>query len=73
MKIRKNLSLDARAVARGEETARRRKVSLSALIETQLFGLPAGEDSDEYWPGSALKPIERPGAPRYEYLKRKHA
>jgi len=73
MKMRKNLSLDAKAVARGEQTARRRKLSLSALIESQLFGLPAEEDDDEYWPGPPLKPITRPGDPRYEYLRRKHA
>jgi hypothetical protein len=37
MKMRKNLLLDERAVARGEQAARERNLSLSALVERHLL------------------------------------
>jgi hypothetical protein len=72
MKLRKNLTLDAKAVARGERAAAQRKLSLSALIEKQLLSLPAEADEDEYWPGPAGAMLERPGDPRTAYLKAKY-
>ncbi len=73
MKIRKNLLLDERAVARGERAARERNLSLSALVERQLLSMPAAGEEGEFWPGPPGKPLSRPGDPRHEHLRRKHA
>lgn len=73
MKLRTNLSLDARAVAAGKRVARLRgEKSLSALVEKQLLALEreAGE-AEDYSPHHG-KIIPRPGEARYEYLIRKH-
>ena len=72
MKMRKNLWLEAAAVARGERAARERKLSLSALVEKQLLAIPTLEEEDEFWPGTPGIPVSRPGEPRYENLRRKH-
>ncbi len=72
MKTRKNLLLDSKAVRRGEQAARVRNTSLSNLVEKYLLSLPGLEDED-FWPGPPGKPIQRPGHPRYEYLKARHA
>jgi hypothetical protein len=75
MKMRKNLLLDERAVSRGEQAARERNLSLSALVEKQLLSIPRlrKEEEDEFWPGPPGKPVRRQGDPRYDYLRRKHA
>jgi hypothetical protein len=73
MKVRKNLLLDERAVARGEKAARDRNLSLSGLIEEHLLSIPNPEEEEEFWPGPAGKPLKKAGAPRYEYLRRKHS
>ena len=74
MKVRKNLSLSTRALAKGEQIAVESGKSLSAVIESQLLAIPAARaDAEEYWSGPALKPVKRPHDPRYQFLKRKHA
>lgn len=73
MKRRKTLSLSQRAIARGEQIAAESGKTLSAVVEEQLLTIPTvGTESEEFWAGPPLKPIKRPGDPRYEYLKRKH-
>jgi hypothetical protein len=73
MKRRKNLFLSAKAVARGEQIALETGRSLSAVVEEQLLAIPApGVENEDYWPGPPMKPVSRPGDPRFEYLKRKH-
>ena len=72
MKLRKNLTLDAKAVARGKHAAAQRKLSLSALIEKQLLSLPDSAEEDAYWPGPAGVMINRSGDPRTAYLKAKY-
>ncbi len=72
MKLRKNLTLDEKAVARGERVAAQHKLSLSALIERQLLSLPAEAEAGDYWPGPAGALLDRPGDPRTEYLKAKY-
>jgi hypothetical protein len=73
MKLRKNLSLSAESVAKGERIAAETGKSLSAVIEAQLLAAPSGDDTvGDYWSGPALKPIVRRGDPRGAYLKRKH-
>ena len=72
MKVRKNITLSAEAIAAGERAARKRGASLSALVERHLLSL--GNDKAEdghYCP--RRKPVPRPGDARYEYLMRKHA
>jgi hypothetical protein len=74
MKQRKNLTLSAKAVARGEQIAAETGKSLSAVIEEQLLAAPdPGKDSTDYWTGPALKPISRPRDARSRFLSRKHA
>lgn len=73
MKLRKNLLLDANAVARGERAAHERNLSLSALVEKHLLSIPTLAEETEFWPGPPGKPLKRPGDPRSEYLRRKHA
>jgi hypothetical protein len=73
MKTRKNLWLDAQAVARGERAARERNLSLSALVEKHLMSIPTLEEEGEFWPGPAGKPLARPSDARFEHLRRKHA
>ena len=73
MKLRTNLSLDARAVAAGKRAARLRgDKSLSALVEKHLLSLADKPDDDHFSPHHG-KPIARPGDRRYEFLRRKHA
>ncbi len=73
MKRRKNLSLSARAIARGEQIAAELGTSLSGVIEEQLLAIPTVEGkAEDYWEGPALKPVARPGDKRAAYLKRKH-
>ena len=73
MKQRKNLTLSAKAIARGEQMAAETGKSLSAVIEEQLLAIasPAKPEGD-YWNGPALKPLKRPHDRRTQYLKRKH-
>ena len=73
MKERKNLSLDAAAVAHGQRAAKERNLSLSALVEKQLFAIPTTEATEDYWPGPAGEMLDRPGDARADYLKQKHA
>jgi hypothetical protein len=72
MKRRKNLSLDADAVSRAERLARQSGKKLSKVVETFLRSLPAGGGETHFWDGQ-LRPLERPGDPRAEYLSHKHA
>ena len=74
MKLRTNLSLDARAVAAGKRAARLRgEKSLSALVEKHLLSLAAKPEDDDHFSTHHGKPIARPGDRRYEFLRRKHA
>ncbi len=74
MKVRKNLSLSRKAVAKGEQVAVESGRSLSAVIESQLLAIPTEKaEAEAYWSGPALKPVERRDDPRYQFLKRKHA
>ena len=73
MKMRKNLLLEQRAVARGERAARERNLSLSALVEKHLLSIPSLADEEEFWSGPPGKPLLRRGDPRFEHLRRKHA
>lgn len=73
MNVRRSLLLDERAVIRGEQAARERNLSLSALVEQFLFSIPRLVEEEEFWPGSTGKPIVRPRDPRYAHLRRKHA
>jgi hypothetical protein len=73
MKVRKNLLLDAQAVARGERAARERRVSLSTLVEKHLLSIPRLAEDEEFWPGPPGKPLARQGDPRHDHLRRKHA
>ncbi len=70
MKIRKNLTLSAKAVAVGEKLAALHGTSLSALVEKQI--LSGGAELEHYW-SKPTRPIRRPGDTRYEYLQKKHA
>lgn len=73
MKRRKTVSLSTQAIARGERIAAEAGKTLSAVIEAQLMATPpAGDSTEEFWPGPALKPVKGGGDPRYEFLKRKH-
>jgi hypothetical protein len=74
MKLRKNLYLDASAVAKGTRAARRRGVSLSTLVERHLESLETGRAAPpgDFWPGR-LEPLARPGEARAAYLARRHA
>lgn len=73
MKRRKNLSLSAEAIARGEQIAAEKGKSLSAIIEEQLLAIvtPNGKEED-YWPAPPMKRVAKPHDPRTAYLKRKH-
>jgi hypothetical protein len=74
MKLRTNLSLDARAVAAGKRAARLRgEKSLSALVEKHLLSLAAEPENDDHFSPHHGKTIARPGDRRYEFLRRKHA
>ena len=74
MKLRTNLSLDERAVAAGKKAARLRgEKSLSALVEKHLLSLAAHPADEEHFSPHHGKQVARPGARRYEYLRRKHA
>lgn len=72
MKIRKNITLSAKAIAAGERLAALHGTSLSALVERQLLSGGAELESEHYWP-EAVRPVPRPGDARYEYLLKKHA
>ena len=73
MKLRKNLSLSKKAIARGEQIAAETGKSLSAIVEEQLLLVPLpGGNAQDYWSGAALKPVRRPSDKRMHYLKRKH-
>jgi len=72
MKIRKNLTLSAKAIAVGEKLAALHGTSLSALVEKQILSGGAELETEHYWP-EAGRPISRPGDARYEYLRKKHA
>ena len=72
MKIRKNITLSRQAIANGERAAKKRRASLSALVERHLLSLGnEADESEHYCPQH--KPVPRPGDARYEYLIRKHA
>lgn len=73
MKRRKNLSLSPKAIARGQQIAEETGRSLSAIVEEQLLAIRSpGAGPEEYWPGPALKPVERADDRRTAYLRRKH-
>jgi len=72
MKIRKNITLSAKAIAVGEKLAALHGTSLSALVEKQILSGGAELEAEHYWP-EAGRPIPRPGDTRYEYLRKKHA
>ena len=73
MKLRKNLSLDARAVAAGQRLAdEHENGNLSAVVEKQLLAL-AREGEAEHFSRHTGTPVARPGEARFDYLKRKHA
>jgi len=74
MKVRKNLSLDSRAVAIGQQLAAAAQTSLSRIVEQRLTGpdATAEELNAPYWnrPG---RPVPRSRDRRFEFLTRKHA
>jgi hypothetical protein len=72
MKIRKNITLSAKAIAAGEKLAALHGTSLSALVEKQLLSGGAALEQEHYW-CKPTRPIPRPGDARYEYLQNKHA
>jgi hypothetical protein len=72
MKIRKSITLSRQAILRGELAAKRRGISLSALVEEHLLSLSEDNESEHYWP-KAGRPVPRRGDARYEYLRKKHA
>jgi hypothetical protein len=72
MKVRKNITLSARAIAVGEKLAALHGTSLSALVEKQILAGSAELETEHYW-SEAGRPIPRPGDARYEYLRKKHA
>jgi len=72
MKVRKNLTLSARAIAVGEKLAAQHGTSLSALVEKQILASGMELEAEHYW-HQAGRPVPRPGDARYEYLRKKHA
>jgi hypothetical protein len=72
MKIRKNITLSAKAIAVGEKLAALHGTSLSALVEKQILSGGAALEPAHYW-SKPTRPVPRPGAARYEYLQKKHA
>jgi hypothetical protein len=73
MKRRKSFLLSDEAIARGEQVAAQSGKSFSALIEERLLAIPATNGAhEEFWRGPALKPVQRPGDSRSDFLKRKH-
>lgn len=72
MKIRKNITLSAKAIAVGEKLAALHGTSLSALVEKQILSGGAALEQEHYW-SKPTRPIPRPGDARYEYLRKKHA
>jgi hypothetical protein len=72
VKIRKNITLSEKAIAVGEKLAALHGTSLSALVEKQLLSSGEELEAEHYWP-KVGRPIPRPGDPRYEYLRKKHA
>jgi hypothetical protein len=72
MKVRKNITLSAKAIAVGEKLAALHGTSLSALVEKQILSGGAELEPDHYW-SKPTRPIPRSGDARYEYLQKKHA
>ena len=72
MKQRTNITLSPKAVAAGKKLAALHGTSLSALVERQILAGLAELDDEHYWPVVG-RPVARPGDPRYEYLRKKHA
>lgn len=74
MKVRKNLYLSRRAVARGELLAREQGLALSELVDKQLLEASATPLArEDFWEGPALKTVRRAGEPRHDYLQAHHA
>jgi len=73
--VKKKLTLSVRAstIRRGKEQAARRGTSLSQLVE-DLLEREAGRSGPtfaEQWRGKLVW-RERPGEPRFDYLKKKY-
>jgi hypothetical protein len=72
MKVRKNLSPDARAVVAGQRIADEHEGgNLSLLVEKQLLALTQERATEHFSPHTG-KPVQRREV-RFVYLKRKHA
>lgn len=78
MKTKLTLSIDSRVVGRAKAVARRRGVSLSAMVETHLEQAasvidPSAPSTAARWRGSLRAPRETRADPRLSYLLDKHA